>query len=56
MSTFGKGERNGRGDRLIELAAEHKLIIGDSLFQKSKTDTGLGSHLMKKQQTGLILS
>ena len=32
----GIGERNERGDCLIEFAEEHKLIIANTLFQKSK--------------------
>ena len=34
MGVFGIGERNDRGDRLIEFAEEHKLIIANKLFQK----------------------
>ena len=48
---FGLGERNERGDRLIEFAEEHNLIIANLLFQKQKNDTGLGSHQMGKQGT-----
>ena len=36
MGAFGIGERNERGDRLIEFAEEHKLIIENTLFQKPK--------------------
>ena len=34
MGAFGIGERNERGDQLIEFAVEHKLIIANTLFQK----------------------
>ena len=34
MAAFGTGERNERGDRLTELAEEHKLTIANTLFQK----------------------
>ena len=44
MGAFGIGERNERGDCLIEFAEEHNLIEANTLFQKPKTDTGLGSH------------
>ena len=37
MGAFGIGERNERGDRLIEFAEEHKLIMANTLFQKPKT-------------------
>ena len=33
--------RNERGDRLIDFAEEHKLIIENILFQKPKIETGL---------------
>ena len=36
METFGIGERNERGDCLIELAEEYKLIIANTLFQEPK--------------------
>ena len=36
MGAFGIGERNKRGDRLIEFAEEHKLSIANTLFQKQK--------------------
>ena len=36
MGAFRIGERNERGDRLIEFAEEHKLIIANTLFQKPK--------------------
>ena len=36
MGAFGIGERNERGDSLIEFAEEHKLIIANTLFQKPK--------------------
>ena len=36
MGAFGIGERNERGDRLIEFAEEHKLIIANTLLQKPK--------------------
>ena len=47
MGAFGIGERNERGDHIIEFAKEHKMIIANTLFQKPpKTDTGIGSHPM----------
>ena len=56
MGAFGIGERNERGNRLIEFAEEHKLIITNTLFQKpKKLDTGLGSNPMGKQETKQIL-
>ena len=36
MAAFEKGERNERGDHLIEFAGEHKLIIANTLCQKQK--------------------
>ena len=37
MEAFGIGERNERGDRLIEFAEKHNLIIANyTLFQKPK--------------------
>ena len=36
MGAFGIGERNERGDRLIESAEEHKLITTNTLLQKQK--------------------
>ena len=36
MGSFGIGERNERGDRLIEFGEEHNLIIANTLFQKPK--------------------
>ena len=36
MQAFGIEEINERGDRLIEFAEEHKLIIANILFQKPK--------------------
>ena len=36
MGAFGIGERNERGDRLTEFAEAHKLIIGNTQFQKQK--------------------
>ena len=36
MGAFGIGDRNERGDRLIEFAEEHNLIIANTLFQKPK--------------------
>ena len=36
MGAFGIGERNERGDRLIDFAEEHNLIIANILFQKPK--------------------
>ena len=36
MGAFGIRERNERGDRLIEFAEEHNLIIANTLFQKPK--------------------
>ena len=36
MGAFGIGERNERGDCLIEFAEEHKLIIANTLFQNPK--------------------
>ena len=36
MGAFGIGERNERGDRLIEFAEEQNLIIVNTLFQKQK--------------------
>ena len=57
MGAFGAGERKVKGDCFIEFAKEHKLIIAKMLFQKPKiTDTGLGSHLMEKQETDFALS
>ena len=32
MGAFGIGERNERGDHLIEFAEEHNLIIANTLF------------------------
>ena len=37
MGAFEIGEGNERGDRLIEFAEKHKLIIANTLFQKPKT-------------------
>ena len=51
MAALGIGERDERGDRLIEFAEEHKLIIANTMFQKPKIDTGLGSYPMGKQET-----
>ena len=36
MGAFGIGERYERGDRLIEFAEEHNLIIANTLLQKPK--------------------
>ena len=36
MGAFGIGERNERGDSLIEFAEEHNLIIANTLLQKQK--------------------
>ena len=36
MGAFGIGKRNERGDRLIEFAEEHNLIIANTLFQNKK--------------------
>ena len=36
MGAFGRGERNERGDCLIECAEGHKLIVANTLFQKPK--------------------
>ena len=36
MGAFGTRKRNERGDRFIEFAEEHKLIIAKTLFQKPK--------------------
>ena len=51
MGAFGIEERNERGDRLIDIAEEHKLTITNILFQKPVIDTGIGSHPMGKQET-----
>ena len=58
MGKLGIWKRNKRGDRLIEFAEEHKLMIANTLFyfrnqnkKQKKTDTGLGSHQMGKQET-----
>ena len=37
MGAFGIGERNERGDRLIEFAEERKLTIANTQYQKQKT-------------------
>ena len=50
MGAFGIRERNER-DHSFEFAEEHKLIIANTLFQKPKIDTDLGSHPMGKQET-----
>ena len=56
MAAFEIGERNERGDCIIEFADEHKVIIADGLFCGSqKLDTGLGSDLMEKEETREIL-
>ena len=34
VGAYGIGERNERGDRLIEFAEEHNLIMANRLFQK----------------------
>ena len=39
MGALGIGERNKRGDRLIEFAEEHNLIIANTLFQNQKPKT-----------------
>ena len=36
MGAFGIGERNERGDRLIEFAEDCKLVIANTLFLKRK--------------------
>ena len=51
IGPFGGGEQNERGDRLIEFVEKHKLIIANTLFRQQKVDTGLGNHLMGKQET-----
>ena len=35
MGPYGIGKRNCRGERLIEFAEEHKLIIANTLFKKN---------------------
>ena len=49
MGALELGERNERGDRLIESAEEHKLVIASP-----KTNTRLGSHKIEKQETRQI--
>ena len=51
IGAFEIGERNERGDSLLEFAEEHKLITANTLFQKPKNRYCLGSHPMKKQET-----
>ena len=36
MGAFRIGERNERGDRLIEFAEEYNVIIANTLFQKPR--------------------
>ena len=45
---FEIGERNERWDLLIEFAEEHKLIVGNMLYQKQITDIGHGSRQTEK--------
>ena len=33
VGRYGLGERNGRGDRLIEFCAKNKLVITNTLFR-----------------------
>ena len=57
MEAFGIGERNERGDRFIEFAEEHKLIIANALFQKPKIyilDLGVTRWGNKKPNTFYI--
>ena len=51
MGAFGIGEKNKREDSSIKLREKHKLIIANTLFQKPKINTGLGSNPMGKQET-----
>ncbi|XP_072027808.1 craniofacial development protein 2-like [Amphiura filiformis] len=36
MGKFGYGQRNKRGEMLLECAAQHKLVIGNTFFKKNK--------------------
>ena len=36
MGPYGTGTRNSRGERLIEFAEEHKLVIANTFFKKAK--------------------
>ena len=36
LGLYGIGVRNDRGDKLIEFAEEHKLVIANTLFKKAK--------------------
>ena len=40
LGKFGYGERNKRGDMLLEFAAQHKFVIANSLFKKHKDRKG----------------
>ena len=51
VGTCGIGERNERGDHLIEFAEEGELIIANTLFQKPKNRYWMWSHLVEKQET-----
>ena len=48
MGAFGIGERNERGDRLIEFAEEHNLTIANTLFQKQHKKTNKQTNKQKK--------
>ena len=48
MGAFGIGERNERGNRLIEFAEEHKLIIANTLFEKQQKNPNQTNNNNKK--------
>ena len=52
---FRIGKRNERGDRFIEFAEKHKLIIANTPFQKLKNSYWTGNHPVGKQETKQIL-
>ena len=51
MGPYGTGERNERGDRLIEFATSRQLYIANSKFQKKRAGNGHGEALMEPQRT-----
>lgn len=52
----GYGERNKRGQRLVDLALQHKLMIINTCFKKNKVEDGPGDPLTDNTKTKLISS